>query len=194
MPFSIADACDSHLHIMTRHFPWWRRPWRRNPRPRRALSRIRPRIGTTRAVDRPPSLYGTDNGPARLPRWPPSGAGAGHRGDRRATRLPISEAIGTGRGARHRFNEVQAGADHDGDDAAAGRADRRTGWHVQLHMKARELLAHEDLLACCLEVSLALDHAGRVGVTDFGEDPGWPSHSFTCSKGADLGESVRPLP
>jgi predicted TIM-barrel fold metal-dependent hydrolase len=131
------------------------------------------RIGTTRAVVVQPSLYGTRNEHTL-------NALAAFGGRARAI-VVIDESTPT-ESFRHwtdlgvrgiRFNQVQVGATTMSMLRPLAQRIAEYGWHIQLHMKAAELVQYERDLAS-LPVDLVLDHAGRVALPDYERDLGWP--------------------
>lgn len=174
MPFpALADACDTHLHILDPAFPTVANAQVPNvPASVESYLAFSRQIGTTRAVVVQPSLYGINNGCTLK-------ALAAFNGRARAIAviddsIPVLELKRWNRlGVRGiRFNQVQAGATTMAMMQPLAERIAELGWHVQLHIKASELSEHEALLAS-LPVHLVLDHAGRVSLPDFETHPGW---------------------
>lgn len=157
-----ADACDAHFHIMDPRFPVVATASVPNvdagvP----AYREFATIIGTTRGVIVQPSIYGTDN---TLTLQAVAQLGPGYRAvlvlDQAfdAADLPRWHAAGA-RGVR--FNQVQAGATTMDMMPQIARRIAPFGWHVQLHMRADDLVQHEAVLGN-LPVPLVLDHCGRL--------------------------------
>jgi predicted TIM-barrel fold metal-dependent hydrolase len=171
---NIPGICDAHFHIMDLRFPVIGNAQVPNvDAPVEKYKAFARGIGTTRGVVVQPSLYGTDN---RCTLDALAAFGSGGRAI-----VVVNESVSIGdlqrwnelgvRGIR--FNQVQVGATTI--DMMRPLAERIAdlGWHIQLHIKAKELPALESLLAS-LPVPLVLDHSGRVALPDGEKDPGWP--------------------
>jgi predicted TIM-barrel fold metal-dependent hydrolase len=169
-----SGACDCHLHVLDPAFPVVANA--QVPNVRAPVENYFPfarRIGTSRAVIVQPSLYGTRNDCTL-------NALAAFDGRARAI-VVIDESTPTDSFRRWtelgvrgiRFNQVQAGATTMAMMRPLAERMAPFGWHIQLHIKAKELPQYEDLLAS-LPVDLVLDHAGRVALPEYEKDPGWP--------------------
>ncbi|WP_316187997.1 MULTISPECIES: amidohydrolase family protein [unclassified Bradyrhizobium] len=129
-------------------------------------------LGTSRGVIVQPSLYGTNNGCTlkALSRFE-GRVRAIIVIDETASSLDLARWNETGiRGIR--FNQVQAGATTMSMMKPLADRIAELGWHVQLHMRAHDLMGFEDLLNS-LPTDLVLDHVGRVKLPQFEPDPGW---------------------
>lgn len=167
---SFAGAADCHFHIMDAAFPTV---------PNAVVSNMTASVdqyrvfaaerGTTRGVVVQPSLYGTDN---RHTLGAAAALGSGYRAvvvinDRLAHDQIFELHVQGARGAR--FNQVQVGSTTMDMMPNVARSIADLGWHLQLHMKASELVRHEAMLSD-LPVPLVIDHCGRV-------DPGDPART-----------------
>lgn len=168
-----ANACDCHFHVLDPAFPVVANAQVPNVRaPVGDYLAFARKIGTTRAVVVQPSLYGTRNDCTL-------NALAAFAGRARAI-VVIDEATTvqpfrrwTEQGVRGiRFNQVQVGATTMSMLRPLAERIADFGWHIQLHIKAKELPQYESVLAS-LPVDLVFDHAGRVALPDYQEDPGW---------------------
>lgn len=167
-----SQACDCHFHIFSDAFPAV--PGAILHPPPASVDdylQFATRAGTRRGVLVQPSVYGTDN---RLLLHALAALGSRARGvavvDDTVTAVQLRELHAAGvRGLR--FNQVQVGATRM--DMMRSLADRvaSLGWHIQLHMKAYELVPHEALLGA-LPVPLVLDHGGRVAQATEGRQAG----------------------
>ena len=169
-----ANACDCHFHVLDPAFPVVANAQVPNVRaPVEDYLAFARRIGTTRAVVVHPSLYGTRNDITL-------NALSAFEGRARAI-VVIDEATPvdafrrwTELGVRGiRFNQVQVGATTMAMMRPLAERIAAYGWHIQLHIKARELPQYESLLAS-LPVDLVFDHAGRIALPEWEKDPGWP--------------------
>lgn len=169
-----ANACDCHFHVLDPAFPVVANAQVPNVRaPVEDYLAFARRIGTTRAVVVHPSLYGTRNDITL-------NALSAFEGRARAI-VVIDESTPTDSfrqwtelGVRGiRFNQVQVGATTMAMMRPLAERIAEYGWHIQLHIKARELPQYESMLAS-LPVDLVFDHAGRVALPEYGKDPGWP--------------------
>jgi predicted TIM-barrel fold metal-dependent hydrolase len=177
-------ACDCHFHVLDSAFPVVANA--QVPNVRAPVADYFPfarRIGTTRGVVVQPSLYGTRNDCTL-------NALAAFKGNARAIVVidpssPVEPfARWTELGVRGiRFNQVQVGATTMEMMRPLAERIAELGWHIQLHIKARELPQYESMLAS-LPVGLVLDHAGRVALPDFEKDPGWPVLLRLLDKGS----------
>lgn len=155
-------ACDCHMHVFDDASP---------PAPSAVLThptaglvayrRVHERLGLRRHVIVQPSVYGLDN---RLLLETLAAAGSRALGvavvddsvtDPQLQDLSAKRIVGT------RFNLVQHGVTHIGMLRTVASRIQPFGWHVQLHLRPDELLAHEHLIAD-LPVPVVLDHWGRV--------------------------------
>jgi D-galactarolactone isomerase len=157
-----AGACDCHMHVFDDAFP---------PAPSAVLThaaaglasyrRLQKRLGLHRHVIVQPSVYGLDN---RLLLQTLEAAGSSARGvavvDDSVTNAQLQD-LSAKRVVGARFNLVQRGVTHIGMLCEVASRIRSFGWHVQLHIRPDELLAHETLIAA-LSVPVVLDHWGRV--------------------------------
>ncbi|MGV0908068.1 amidohydrolase family protein [Martelella sp. FOR1707] len=117
-------------------------------------------LGLTRGVLVQPSLYGGDHtvllrALAEL--------GAGYRATGVITPDVEREALSAWHEAGMRgvrFNQVQAGATQIEDMPKTAALIRDLGWNLELHLPARELSRHHEMLAD-LGVPLVLNHLGR---------------------------------
>lgn len=169
-----ANACDCHFHVLDPAYPVVANAQVPNVKaPVEDYLAFQRRIGTTRAVVVQPSLYGTRNDISL-------NALAAFSGHARAI-VVIDESTPvepfrrwTELGVRGiRFNQVQVGATTMAMMRPLAERIAQFDWHIQLHIKARELPQYESMLAS-LPVDLVFDHAGRVALPDFEKDPGWP--------------------
>ncbi len=169
----LAGACDCHFHIMDRKFPVV--AGAQVPNLEAPVARYVPfarEIGTERGVIIQPSLYGTNNACTLAALAALGGRGRAIVVIDEATPIADLErwhALGV-RGIR--FNQVQAGATTMEMLHPLAERIAPLGWHVQLHMKARELPAYAERLLS-LPVPLVLDHMARLALPDFAKDPGW---------------------
>ncbi len=163
---NLTGAVDCHFHILDAAFPTVPNPAVRNMTADVAQYRtFAAGIGIGRGVLVQPSLYGTDN---QLTLRALEALGRDYRA---VTVIDESVAPSTLRawdrlGVRGvRFNQVQAGATDMAMMPVIARMIADLGWHIQLHMKADAMAAHEAMLRA-LPVSLVLDHGGRVDLGD----------------------------
>jgi D-galactarolactone isomerase len=162
------NACDSHMHIYDAAcFP----PARPGSRMQADASvedyrRLQKRIGTERTVIVQPAAYGTDNrvtldaiaqlGNAR-------GVAVVHP-DVSDTELRTLHDGGV-RGIRFTvFDPATAVTRIDMIEPLAERA-AAFGWHVQVHMRGDQIVAHADMLGR-LPSTIVFDHMGRVPLAD----------------------------
>jgi predicted TIM-barrel fold metal-dependent hydrolase len=171
---ALANACDTHFHIMEPGIPVVANAQVPNrSAPVETYLPFASRIGTTRGVIIQPSLYGTNNDCTLR-------ALAAFKGRARAI-VVIDESSPPAEFKRWnelgvrgiRFNQVQVGATTMAMMRPLAERIAEFGWHIQLHMRARDLPEHESLLGS-LPIPLVLDHVGRVALPDFEKDPGWP--------------------
>ncbi len=159
-----ADACDCHMHIYDARFAPARPGSRMQADASAAEYRLlQRRIGTSRVVIVTPAVYATDNAVtldaiARL--------GAGARGvavvhpdvsDAELRRL----AAGGVRGIRFtQFDPATAVTTLDMIEPLSARV-ADLGWHVQIHLRADQIVAAESLWAR-LPSTIVFDHMGRL--------------------------------
>lgn len=162
MPKLPANACDCHFHIFDPRFPFapgaLLRPEPASVAQYRDVQRW---LGTERGVLVQPSSYGTDN---RCTLAALAALGEAGRAvavlDDTVTDAELRRLQGLGvRGIR--FNQVQEGATTVAMMAPLAARVATLGWHVQVHMTADQLVAHESLLAT-LAAPLVLDHGARI--------------------------------
>ena len=159
-----ANACDCHMHIYDARFPSARPGSRMQADAGVAeYRRLQGRIGTGRVVIVTPAVYATDNA-VTLDAIAQLGAGA--RGvavvhpdvsDAELARL----ADGGIRGIRFtQFDPATAVTTLDMIEPLSRRvADR--GWHVQIHLRADQIVAAESLWPR-LPSTIVFDHMGRL--------------------------------
>lgn len=161
-----ANAWDCHFHITDAEFPTV--PNAHVPNLTATAESYREtakQMGTSRGVVVQPSLYGTDN---RCTLEALVKLGGGYRAvvvinepvDIRTLRLWHSLGV---RGIR--FNQVQAGATSMEMMSSLAEHVACLGWHVQLHMRAGDLVMHQQILRN-LRAPLVLDHLGRISPDD----------------------------
>lgn len=126
-----------------------------------AYERVQRRLGLRLHVIVQPSSYGLDNG---LLVQTLKAAGPAARGvavvddnvtDETLLHLSSQGVVGA------RFNLVQQGATRIAMLDRVAQRVQTFGWHLQLHLRPDDLLAHQDLIAG-LPVPVVLDHWGRV--------------------------------
>jgi D-galactarolactone isomerase len=162
MPKLPSNACDCHFHIFDPRFPFapgvMLRP---EPASVAQYREVQRQLGTERGVLVQPSSYGTDN---RCTLAALAALGAAGRAvavlDDTVTDAELQRLHGLGvRGIR--FNQVQAGATTVAMMAPLAARVAPLGWHLQVHMTAEQLVAHEALLGA-LAAPLVLDHGARI--------------------------------
>jgi D-galactarolactone isomerase len=162
MPKLPSNACDCHFHIFDPRFPF--APGAvLHPEPASVAQyrEVQRQLGTERGVLVQPSSYGTDN---RCTLAALAALGQAGRAvavlDDTVTDAELQRLHGLGvRGIR--FNQVQEGATTVAMMAPLASRVAPLGWHVQVHMTADQLVAHESLLAT-LAAPLVLDHGARI--------------------------------
>jgi predicted TIM-barrel fold metal-dependent hydrolase len=156
-----ADACDCHMHIYDRRFPYVPNATLRPPEATVADYRLlQQRLGLTRTVVVTPSTYGTDNS-CTLAAIAELGSTA--RGvavvDPGVTDAELQRLDGLGiRGIR--FNLSVGGVTTVGMIEALARRVHEKGWHVQVNISGDELVKQEALFQR-LPTTIVLDHMGR---------------------------------
>jgi predicted TIM-barrel fold metal-dependent hydrolase len=165
LPLDIADACDSHLHIYDTRFPSIGDPARVLPHCTAADYRlVQAQLGTSRAVVVTPTVYGTDNrvtldAIASLGLDRTRGVGVLHP-DVDAATLRKLDAGGV-RGLRFTlFDPATAVTSFEMVEPLAARIEP-LGWHLQLHWRADQIVAHEAMLER-LPCPLVFDHFARL--------------------------------
>ncbi len=165
------NACDCHMHIYDSRFPVAPNaklcPADAKVDDYRLLQR---RIGTTRNVVVTPSTYGTDNA-CTLDAMDELGASA--RGvavvDTSITDAELKRLNSLGiRGIR--FNLVQSGATTIDMLEPLSKRVNDLGWHVQIHMAAKQIVETADLLRR-LPSPVVFDHRARIPQPAGVEDP-----------------------
>jgi D-galactarolactone isomerase len=157
-----AHACDCHMHIYDSRFP--AAPYatlRPADAPVDAYRLLQRRLGTTRTVVVTPSTYGTDN---RCTLDALAQFGDTARGVAVVNTGVTDEELKRlhDRGIRGiRFNLVQAGATTVDMLEPLSRRVNELGWHVQIHMRADEIVATDALLQR-LASPIIFDHLGRL--------------------------------
>ena len=163
-----ANACDCHMHIYDgARFP----PARPGSRMQTNASvedyrRLQRRIGTSRTVVVQPAAYGTDNR-VTLDAITRLGNACGV-----AVVFPgISDTelntlqVGGVRGIRFTvFDPTTAVTTIDMIEPLSERV-ADLGWHVQIHMRGDQIVAHADMLGR-LPSTIVFDHMGRVPLVD----------------------------
>jgi D-galactarolactone isomerase len=157
-----AHACDCHMHIYDSRFPVApSATLRPADAPVDAYRLLQQRLGTTRAVVVTPSTYGTDN---RCTLDALAQFGDIARGVAVVDTGVADEALKRlhNAGVRGiRFNLVQAGATTVDMLEPLSRRVNELGWHVQIHMRADEIVAIDTLLQR-LPSPIIFDHMGRL--------------------------------
>ncbi len=156
------NATDCHIHIYDSRFPV--APMA-TLRPGDALVAdyrlLQKRIGTTRMVVVQPSTYGLDNRCTldAIRQFGPASRGiAVVDTSVSADELRAMHAVGV-RGIR--FNLIQAGATTVDMMEPLSKKVADLGWHLQLHMRAEQIVAVRDLLNR-LSAPIVFDHMGRI--------------------------------
>jgi predicted TIM-barrel fold metal-dependent hydrolase len=159
-----ADCCDSHVHVYDARF---KMKW---PKLRAVANasiadyrKLQERLGTSRAVVVQPAAYGTDNA-VTLDAVAQLGANARGIAVVHPT-VTDTELLAMGRrgirGLRFTLHEPRTAVTSvDMIEPLAHRVSR-IGWHVQLHLRAEQIVEMEDLLAR-LPGTLVFDHMGRM--------------------------------
>ena len=160
-----AKACDSHIHV---YDPRFKMKW---PKLRAVTDatvadyrKLQARLGTQRVVVVQPAAYGTDNAVtldavAQLGMDAARGIAVVH------PTVTDTELLAMGRGGirglRFTLHEPRTAVTSvEMIEPLAHRASR-IGWHVQLHLRAEQVLEMEDLLAR-LPGTIVFDHMGRM--------------------------------
>jgi predicted TIM-barrel fold metal-dependent hydrolase len=160
-----ADACDSHIHIYDRRFkmkwPNLRAVTDASVEEYRLLQK---RCGTTRAVVVQPAAYGTDNevtldAIARLGIASTRGIAVVHPSVTDTELVAMNK--GGIRGLRFSLHEPRtAVTSADMIEPLAHRA-HRLGWHVQLHLRAEQIVEMAPLIES-LPGTIVFDHMARL--------------------------------
>jgi predicted TIM-barrel fold metal-dependent hydrolase len=163
------DLCDAHVHVFDpAHFPY--AATRRYTPPeatRPQLQRVMQQLGTGRVVVVQPSCYGEDNA-AVMDALHTIGAG-------QARGVVVIDAVNTSAQELHEMHErgvrgvrLNASVDAQSDKPALIRritavqqAAAHLGWHVQMFVDVRTVVAMADELAG-LSIPLVLDHFGGL--------------------------------
>lgn len=155
-------ACDCHMHLFDTRLPFAAgAPLVYGDASADDYRRLQQRLGLTRNVIVQPSSYGHDHRVllAGLRALGPTARGIAviapdvPEEDLRA--LQAAGVVGV------RFNLVQHGATDDSMLEAVAQRIQHLGWHIQLHLHARDLLRLASRLAA-LPVPIVLDHFARV--------------------------------
>lgn len=153
-------ACDCHHHIYDRAYPYVDN--RNLPTASVAdYLKLRSRLRLTRSVAIQPSSYGTDNSclVAALSLLGHTSRGIAVVDDRvELAELKRLDAAGV-RGLRFNLGVASVTTPEMIKPLANRIAD--LGWHVEIHMRADELLGMKDILAN-LPVQIVFDHFGRI--------------------------------
>lgn len=153
-------ACDCHHHIYDRAYPYV--DDRNLPTASVAdYLKLRSRLGLGRSVAIQPSSYGTDNRclVAALSELGPTSRGIAVVDDKvDIAELKRLDAAGV-RGLRFNLGVASVTKPEMIKPLAHRIAD--LGWHVEIHMRADELLGMRDILAD-LPVQIVFDHFGRI--------------------------------
>src|SRR5258707_6553848 len=166
-PRSVApeNACVSHIHVYDPRFPMaWpnlRTVAHASATEYRLLQR---RNGTRRVVIVQPTAYGTDNDVtldaiAQLGRGEARGIAVVH------PNVTDTQLVAMGKGGicglRFTLHEPRTAVTRaEMIEPLAHRA-HRLGWHVQLHLRAEQIVAMADLIAS-LPGTIVFDHRGRM--------------------------------
>jgi predicted TIM-barrel fold metal-dependent hydrolase len=169
-----ANACDCHMHVYdAERFPPLRPGSRLQNNARVTDYRmLQKRIGTTRTVVVTPSVYATDN---RVTLDALAQLGSAARGvaviDPTITDAQLRGLADGGiRGIRFtQFDPATAITTIDMIEPLARRVND-FGWHVQIHMLGRQIVAAEDLWQR-LPSPIVFDHMGRLPQPDGADDP-----------------------
>ena len=160
-----ADACDAHVHIYDRRFPGLGDPARALHGATAADYRLlQQRLGTSRTVVVTPTVYGTDNAVTldaieQLGRECTRGVAVLHPDVSDATLRQLD--AGGVRGIRFTlFDPATSVTRFDMIEPLAKRI-APLGWHVQLHLRADQIVAHAALVER-LPCPMVFDHMARL--------------------------------
>jgi predicted TIM-barrel fold metal-dependent hydrolase len=158
-------ACDSHIHIYDPRFKMkWPNLRAVNDASVAEYRLLQQRIGTSRAVVVQPAAYGTDNAVTidavqQLGLENARGVAVCHPGVTDTELLAMNKA-GV-RGLRFTLHEPRTAVTSvEMIEPLAVRVNR-LGWHVQLHLRAEQIVAMADLIAR-LPGTLVIDHMARL--------------------------------
>ena len=159
------NACDSHIHV---YDPRFKMKWPELRAVENAsvaeYKRLQERNGTSRTIVVQPAAYGTDNAVtldavARLGAENARGIAVVHPGVTDTELIAMNKAGIRGlRFSQHEPRTAVTSADMI--EPLAHRA-HRLGWHVQLHIRAEQVVAMADLLRK-LPGTVVFDHMGRM--------------------------------
>lgn len=170
-----ADSCDTHCHVFgpADKFPY--HPDRSYTPPDAPVERLREvhaTLGIDRAVIVQPSCHGTDN---RATLDAIATSEGRYRGvamvDQSFTDADYERLHAGGiRGVRFTFVSHLGGAPDMARFRAVLERVEAFGWHLVLHLDARDILEHGDLLRA-IRVPVVVDHMGRVPTGDGLDQP-----------------------
>ena len=159
------NACDSHIHVYDPRFPMaWpnlRAVAHASAAEYRLLQR---RNGTRRVVVVQPAAYGTDNdvtldAVAALGREEARGIAVVH------PNVTDTQLVAMGKGGicglRFTLHEPRTAVTRAEMIEPLAHRVHRLGWHVQLHLRAEQIVAMADLIAS-LPGTIVFDHMGRL--------------------------------
>lgn len=156
-----SHACDCHMHLFDNAYPLAEGAEIHHPNASiGAYRRLQNRLGLNRNVLVQPSSYGLDN---RLLVSALAELGNSSRGvaviDDSVSPDEL-ETLTRSRVTGARFNLVQRGATHIGMLQAVAQRVRPLGWHIQIHMRPTDLVAHYQVIDA-LPVPVVIDHMAR---------------------------------
>lgn len=159
-----AGACDAHLHVFDARFPAEAPHAMQAGATAADYLALRRRLGLTRAVIVQPRAHGTDN---RVTLDAIRALGPGHTRGIAVVRSDVDDAQlralhdGGIRGIRFSlYTDRDAMVSLDMLEPLARRV-ATLGWHVQLHWRADQIVAHRELLER-LPCAIVFDHMARL--------------------------------
>jgi len=159
------NACDSHIHIYDPRFPMSSPQLRAVDNASVAEYRLlQLRTGTTRTVVVQPAAYGTDNAVtldaiAQLGPESARGVAVVHPGVTDTELVAMNK--GGIRGIRFSQHEPRTAVTTAEMIEPLAHRVHRLGWHVQLHIRAEQIVAMAEMIAR-LPGTIVFDHMGRM--------------------------------